>query len=95
MIIIRKKRLITEMSNLIRPVKEVEDWSVEEKNSYWNSLRTECDRRKEKATGCSWLIAVLSPLFRNFPIEIRGAENILCDMDRSDYSERINRISIN
>lgn len=63
-------------SDLIRSFKETESWSVQNKKLYYGLLRNECLRRKQKPTGCSWLIAKLAPLLRNFPIEIRGTENI-------------------
>lgn len=62
--------------HLIYPFKEVESWSIPNKKLYYNSLQNECKKRKQKPTGCSWLIATIAPLLRNFPIEIRGAENI-------------------
>lgn len=66
--------------NLIRSFKEVESWSVQEKNTYYASLRNECIKKKQKSTGCSGLMAKLAPILRNFPIEIRGAENLPKDM---------------
>lgn len=69
-------RYETGVKKLIRPFKEVESWNVQEKKAYYDALRVECNRRKQKSTGCSWLIAQLASMLRNFPIEIRGEENI-------------------
>ena len=65
-----------ESKKFIKPFKEVESWSSSKKKAYYDTLREECYRRKIKLTGCSWLMAKISPLLRCFPIEVRDEENI-------------------
>ena len=60
----------------IRSIKEVETWSISEKNDYFVSLRAECLERNKKSNGCNRLVTLIAPLLRNFPIEIRGERNI-------------------
>lgn len=34
-------------------------------------------KKKKHSTGSSKFVAFIAPLFRNFPIEIRGVENLI------------------
>lgn len=51
-------------------------WSSSAKEEYYAFLRNECIDRDVRSKGCSKLITLIAPLLRNFPIEIRGEENI-------------------
>jgi len=61
---------------LLRPFKEVEKFTSSEKDTYYNSLREFCLKRNKKSNGCNGFITSIAPLLRNFPIEIRGEDNI-------------------
>lgn len=67
----------TKEPHLFIPFKEVETWSLTAKKDYYENLRNICIKRKKHSTGSSKFVAFIAPLFRNFPIEIRGAENLI------------------
>lgn len=67
----------TKEPHLFVPFKEVETWSLTAKKNYYENLRNICIKRKKHSTGSSKFVAFIAPLFRNFPIEIRGVENLI------------------
>ena len=67
----------TKEPHLFVPFKEVETWSLTAKKDYYENLRNICIKRKKHSTGSSKFVAFIAPLFRNFPIEIRGVENLI------------------
>lgn len=63
----------------IKNFKEIEALTSEEKISYFEKLREQCQNRRVARTtnrAILGLIGMLSPFFRKYDIEIQGAENI-------------------
>lgn len=71
------KILDTKGPRLFVPFKEVETWSMTAKKDYYENLRNICIKKKKHSTGSSKFVAFIAPLFRNFPIEIRGVSNLI------------------
>ena len=80
----------TKEPHLFVSFKEVETWSLTAKKDYYENLRNICIKRKKHSTGSSKFVAFIAPLFRNFLIEIRGAENLIafCTLWRSQMRFR-------
>jgi 1-acyl-sn-glycerol-3-phosphate acyltransferase len=74
--------LLGENEKVLRPYKEVNEYSVLEREKYYEQLYTLCASRKIKHQPNKLSLKFVSkmvPKLRNFEIEIRGIENISMD----------------
>ncbi len=64
------------MPHVMKSVREVEQYSLSQKQEYYSFLRNVCNGLKTRSFTCDKIIVLLAPMLRNFEIEIRGIENL-------------------
>lgn len=61
---------------ILKSSKEVEKYTLPEKQEYYSFIRNVCNNLRTKAFACNKIIVFMAPVLRNFEIEIRGIGNI-------------------